>query len=422
MANFVGKIASGGEPDTESPMTQRDLRDPALLLGELVRQPSITPAQAPSLDVLAERLCRLGFAVHRPAFGKGAAKVANLYARLGNGRPCLAFAGHIDVVPSGSDTRWTHDPFGGEIADGFIFGRGAVDMKGGIAAMLAAVARYLRGRGRPEGSIAFLITGDEEGPAVNGTVKLLEWVKKRGDSFDHCILGEPTNPSVMGEMIKIGRRGSLTGTITIIGKQGHVAYPALADNPLHRLPHFIRACARPLDRGSAHFDASSLQFVSVDTDNPASNVIPATVKLRFNVRFNDRWTPKTLAKEIERRCRRAAAGASFDIAFEPMNSVSFLTEPGSFVDLVARSIKAQTGRTPALSTSGGTSDARFIKDCCPVIEFGLVGDTMHAVDERASIADLECLTSIYERVLAGYFGDESPPAAKPVSLPWRPST
>jgi succinyl-diaminopimelate desuccinylase len=277
--------------------------------------------------------------------------------------------------------------------------------------MLAAVTRYLRGRGRPEGLIAFRITGNEEGPAVNGTVKLLEWVRKRGDSFDHSYPWRAHEP--------VGH-----------GRDDQDRSASKAMSPIRHLPTIhstvcrisFRACAQPLDRGSAHFDASSLQFVSVDTDNPTSNVIPATVKLRFNVRFNDRWTPKTLAKEIERRCRRAAAGASFDIAFEPMNSVSFLTEPGSFVDLVARSIKAQTGRTPALSTSGGTSDARFIKDCCPVIEFGLVGDTMHAVDERASIADLECLTSIYERVLAGYFGDESPPAAKPVSLPWRPST
>jgi len=390
-------------------MTGSDASDPWALLGELIRQPSITPAKAQSLDVVANSLSGLGFSVHRPAFGTGAARVANLYARLGKSEPCLAFAGHIDVVPTGDRARWMHDPFGGDIAEGFIFGRGAVDMKGGIAAMLAAVARYLQSPAYSTGAIAFLITGDEEGPAVNGTAKLLEWIKARGDRLDHCILGEPTNRSALGDMIKIGRRGSLTGAITIMGKQGHVAYPALANNPLHHLPRFISACARPLDHGSAHFDASSLQFVSVDTGNSASNVIPASVKLRFNVRFNDRWTPKTLASEIERRCRRAADGTSFEVVFEPTNSVAFVTEPGAFVDLVARAIKAQTGRVPALSTSGGTSDARFIKDYCPVIEFGLVGDTMHAVDERASIADLECLTAIYQRVLAAYFEKCGPP-------------
>jgi succinyl-diaminopimelate desuccinylase len=410
MANFIAKLLEASEAGAENPMMGGYARDPLALLGELIRQPSITPAKARSLDVVANCLSGLGFSVHRPAFGTGAAKVANLYARLGKGAPCLAFAGHIDVVPTGDKARWTHDPFGGDIAEGFIFGRGAVDMKGGIAAMLAALARYLRVPGHSSGSIAVLITGDEEGPAVNGTAKLLEWIKARGDRLDHCILGEPTNPSAMGDMIKIGRRGSLTGTVTIMGKQGHVAYPALADNPLHHLPRFISACARPLDRGTAHFDASSLQFVSVDTDNHASNVIPASVRLRFNVRFNDRWTPRTLASEIERRCRRVADGTSFDLIFEPTNSVAFVTEPGDFVDLVARAIKAQTGRLPALSTSGGTSDARFIKDYCPVIEFGLVGDTMHGVDERASIADLECLTAIYERILAAYFANDGPPS------------
>ncbi|MFI4996834.1 MAG: succinyl-diaminopimelate desuccinylase, partial [Hyphomicrobiales bacterium] len=345
----------------------------------------------------------LCFACERPVFAVGADKGEYLYARFGSESPCLVFAGHVDVVPAGDEERWSHGPFSGDLAGGFVYGRGAVDMKGGIAAMLAGVARYLGSAGRPLGSIAFLITGDEEGPAVNGTVKLLEWAKARGEAFDHCILGEPTNPSVIGEMIKIGRRGSLTGTLTVTGKQGHVAYPALADNPLHRLPAFIAALTQPLDRGSAHFDASSLQIVSIDTANPASNVIPARTRLRFNIRFNDRWSPETLAAEIERRCRGAAGNSAFELVFEPTNSVSFLAEPGGFVELVMRAIAAETGRTPALSTSGGTSDARFIKDHCPVIEFGLVGDTMHGVDERASIADLERLTAIYERMLREYF-------------------
>jgi succinyl-diaminopimelate desuccinylase len=379
--------------------------DPVSLLVELIRCPSVTPAEAGALAFLENRLQTLDFAVERPAFGEGDAKVENLYARLGAERPCLAFAGHVDVVPAGDEARWSRGPFAGECANGFVYGRGAVDMKGGIAAMVAAVARHLEKEGRPQGSIAFLITGDEEGPAVNGTVKLLEWAQARGEAFDHCILGEPTNPSVMGEMIKIGRRGSLSATLTVLGKQGHVAYPKLADNPLHQLPAYISVLTRSLDEGSAHFDASSLQIVSIDTGNPASNVIPARTKLRFNVRFNDLWSPQTLAAEIGKRCREAAGNSAFEIDFEPTNSVSFLAEPGTFVDIVTQAIEAETGRRPALSTSGGTSDARFIKDYCPVVEFGLVGDSMHGIDERASVADLETLTGIYERVLGAYFAE-----------------
>jgi succinyl-diaminopimelate desuccinylase len=381
--------------------------DPVPLLVELIRCPSITPAEAGALACLESRLRALGFTVERPLFGEGEAKVENLYARLGETRPCLAFAGHVDVVPAGDAARWSRGPFSGECANGFVYGRGAVDMKGGIAAMVAAVARHLNKGARPRGSIAFLITGDEEGPAVNGTVKLLEWAQARGEAFDHCILGEPTNPTTMGDMIKIGRRGSLSATLTVLGKQGHVAYPKLADNPLHRLPAFISVLTRPLDEGSAHFDASSLQIVSIDTGNPASNVIPARTKLRFNIRFNDLWSPRTLRAEIEKRCREAAGNSAFELDFEPTNSVSFLAEPGTFVDIVTRAIEAETGRRPTLSTSGGTSDARFIKDYCPVIEFGLVGESMHGVDERASIADLGTLTAIYERVLDSYFGERS---------------
>ncbi len=377
--------------------------DPATLLVELIRCPSVTPTEGGALTFLEKRLAALGFAVERPLFGEGSDKVENLYARLGEHRPCLVFAGHVDVVPPGDEARWSHGPFAGEREGGFVYGRGAVDMKGGIAAMLAAVARRLANALPPNGSIAFLVTGDEEGPAVNGTVKLLEWAKARGEALDHCILGEPTNPSVIGEMMKVGRRGSLSGTLTVIGKQGHVAYPKLADNPLHRLPAFIAALTRELDEGSAHFDATSLQLVSVDTGNPASNVIPARTKLRFNIRFNDLWSPETLSVEVERRCREAAGNSAFELAFEPTNSVSFIAEPGAFVDIVRRAIEAETGRSPVLSTSGGTSDARFIKDHCPVIEFGLVGDSMHGIDERASIADLESLTAIYERVLEEYF-------------------
>ena len=384
-------------------MSASDPTDPSSLLVELIRCPSVTPVEAGALALLETALAGLGFAVERPAFGEGGDKVENLYARLGEARPCFVFAGHVDVVPPGDVACWRHGPFAGELADGFVYGRGAVDMKGGIAAMLAAVARYLAASGRPAGSIAFLITGDEEGPAVNGTVKLLEWAKARSEVFDHCVLGEPTNPTVMGEMIKIGRRGSLSGTLTVRGKQGHVAYPKLADNPLHRLPAYIEALTRPLDDGSAHFDPSSLQIVSIDTKNPTSNVIPAATELRFNVRFNDLWSPQTLGGEIDKRCREAAGNAAYELVLEPTNSVSFLAEPGAFVDLITHAVEAETGRRPTLSTSGGTSDARFIKDHCPVIEFGLVGDSMHAVDERAAIADLESLTRIYLRILRDYF-------------------
>lgn len=377
--------------------------DPVPLLVDLIRCPSVTPAEAGALALLEDRLGALGFAVERPVFGEGDSRVENLYARLGDTQPCLVFAGHVDVVPAGDEARWSRAPFAGERANGFVYGRGTVDMKGGIAAMVAAVARHLAKDERPRGSIAFLITGDEEGPAVNGTVKLLEWAKERGEILDHCILGEPTNPRAMGEMVKIGRRGSLSGALTVLGKQGHVAYPHLADNPLHRLPAFISALTQPLDEGSAHFDASSLQLVSIDTGNPASNVIPARTKLRFNIRFNDLWAPHTLGAEIEMRCRRAAGNSAFELDFEPTNSVSFLAQPGAFIDMITRAIEAETGRRPALSTSGGTSDARFIKDYCPVVEFGLVGESMHGVDERASIADIETLTAIYGRVLDAYF-------------------
>jgi succinyl-diaminopimelate desuccinylase len=404
MANFdVKTLQMGLGKGAAEGVDQAGTTDPAALLVELIRCPSVTPAEAGALAFIEERLRAVGFAVERPVFGVGEDAVENLYARFGQDGPCLVFAGHVDVVPPGDEGRWSHAPFSGDTAGGFVYGRGAVDMKGGIAAMLAAVARYLAVPPQRKGSIAFLITCDEEGPAVNGTVKLLEWAKARGEAFDHCLLGEPTNPSAIGEMIKIGRRGSLSGTLSVLGRQGHVAYPKLVDNPLHRLPAFINALTRPLDAGSAHFDPSSLQIVSIDTGNPASNVVPARTKLRFNIRFNDLWSPRTLASEVESRCRQAAANAGFELDFDPTNSVSFLAEPGGFVDIVTRAIRAETGRSPALSTSGGTSDARFIKDYCPVIEFGLVGDTMHGVDERASTADLECLTAIYGRVLEAYF-------------------
>ena len=381
------------------------LSRPVALLRDLIRCPSVTPNEGGALALLEGVLKGAGFETHRVAFSEpGQPDVENLYARIGAGRPCLMFAGHTDVVPPGDASRWRFDPFAGEIVDGMIHGRGACDMKGGVAASVAAALAYLEKHGTPKGAIAFLITGDEEGPAVNGTVKLLDWALARGERFDHCILGEPTNPDALGDMMKIGRRGSLSGRLVVHGVQGHVGYPHLADNPIPRLVAILTALkASPLDSGTAHFDASNLEVTSVDVGNPATNVIPAEARAAFNIRFNDLWTPDTLAAEIRRRCEGAADAAKFALRFEPTNAVAFLTEPGRFSDLMAQAIWAETGRRPKLSTTGGTSDARFIKSACEVIEFGLVGQTMHMVDERVAIADVEKLTAIYERILAAYF-------------------
>jgi succinyl-diaminopimelate desuccinylase len=281
-------------------------------------------------------------------------------------------------------------------------------MKGGVAAMLAAALAHVAEHGPPRrGSIAFLLTGDEEGPAVNGTVKLLAWARARGELFDHCLLGEPTNPGRLGEMAKIGRRGSLTGRLTVRGRQGHVAYPHLAANPIPTLARLVAALAsEPLDDGTAHFGASNLEWTTLDVGNAATNVIPAEARAVFNIRFNDRWTPKTLGDEIRARLDRvSAAGSGYDLTFDPTNAVAFLTEPDRFVDLLAAAVESETGLRPTMSTTGGTSDARFIKEVCPVVEFGLVGETMHAVDERVAVSDLEQLTAIYRRVIESYFAD-----------------
>jgi succinyl-diaminopimelate desuccinylase len=332
--------------------------------------------------------------------------VENLYARIGTGSPHLMFAGHTDVVPPGEATAWTHPPFAGEIADGRLYGRGAVDMKGAIACFLAAVLDHLAANGGlPKGSISFLITGDEEGDAVNGTVKLLKWAAERGETFDHCVLGEPTNPATLGDAVKIGRRGSLNGTLVVTGKQGHVAFPQLADNPIRGLVALMSALmAEPLDCGTEHFDPSNLEFTSVDVGNRTVNLIPGEARARFNIRYNDVHTPESLKALIEARCAAAAAErVRWRIEYLPANSQVFLTRPGPFVDLVAGAIAEATGRRPKLSTSGGTSDARFIKDYCPVVEFGLVGTTMHQVDEHVPTAELTALAAIYRRILDRYF-------------------
>jgi succinyl-diaminopimelate desuccinylase len=381
--------------------------DPVAFARDLIRCPSVTPAEGGALDYLQRVLADAGFAVHRLKFSEpGNADVENLYARIGTAMPHLMFAGHTDVVPPGEESAWAHAPFAGDVADGRLYGRGAVDMKGAIACFLAAALDHLAANGgKPKGSISFLITGDEEGDAVNGTIKLLQWAAERGERFDHCIVGEPSNPAALGDAVKIGRRGSLNGTLVVTGKQGHVAFPHLAENPIRGLVTLMSALmAEPLDRGTEHFDPSNLEFTSVDIGNRTVNLIPAEARARFNIRYNDLHTPEKLKTLIERRCAAAAGAARWRIEYLPSNSWVFRTEPGPFVDLVVEAIAAATGRRPQLSTSGGTSDARFIKDYCPVLEFGLVGKTMHQVDEHVPTAELGALTGIYRRILDRYFG------------------
>jgi succinyl-diaminopimelate desuccinylase len=383
------------------------IADPTALARDLLRCPSVTPAEAGALSLIEGVLKAADFEVHRVTFAEpSTAPVENLYARIGKASPHLAFAGHTDVVPPGEQAKWTHPPFAGEIADGTLYGRGAVDMKGAIACALAATLDHLAARGgRPKGSISFLITGDEEGIAVNGTVKLIKWAAERGETFDHCILGEPSNAAMIGDTIKIGRRGSLNGTLVVTGKQGHVAYPERADNPVRGLVTLMSALmAAPLDHGSAQFDASNLEFTSIDIGNAVVNLIPGEARGRFNIRFNDCHSQTSLKMLIEKHAADAAVGRiRWHIEWEPSNADSFVTKPGPFVDLVSAAIKDVTAKEPKLSTTGGTSDARFIKDYCPVLEFGLVGQTMHQVDERTAVADLATLTAVYRKVLDRYF-------------------
>ena len=383
------------------------IADPAALARDLLRCPSVTPADGGALGVIENVLKPVGFDVHRVTFAEpGTAPVENLYARIGRGRPHLVFAGHTDVVPPGEQAKWTHPPFAGEIADGTLYGRGAVDMKGAVACALAAALDHLAARGgKPKGSISFLITGDEESIAVNGTVKLLKWAAERGEAFDHCILGEPSNVATLGDTIKVGRRGSLNGTLVITGKQGHVAYPERADNPVRGLVTLMSALmATPLDQGSARFGPSNLEFTSIDIGNPVVNLIPGEARARFNIRFNDHHSLASLKMLLEKHAADAAAARiRWRIDWEPSNADSFVADPGPFIDLVSSAIRDVTGNEPKLSTTGGTSDARFIKDYCPVLEFGLVGQTMHQVDERTPVADLTTLTTVYRAILDRYF-------------------
>jgi succinyl-diaminopimelate desuccinylase len=390
--------------------------NPVENLASLIQCPSVTPADGGALDTLAAMLQPLGFVIERMvAHEEGTPDIENLYARLGTEGPHLMFAGHTDVVPVGDEASWSHPPFAAEIADGMMYGRGAVDMKGGVACFAAAVARHIEKHGRPKGSISFLITGDEEGPAVNGTVKVLKWAHDRGERWDACLVGEPTNPDQLGDMIKIGRRGSVSGKVTVRGTQGHVAYPHLADNPLRALLAMARELLDPpFDHGTDNFQPSNMEITSIDTGNSATNVIPARASFAFNIRFNDNWNPERLQAEILERLDRAAAdpvlrpgrpAVAYDIVWAERPSQVFITRDARLVAALSAAVQARTGIEPRLSTTGGTSDARYIKDYCPVVEFGLVGQTMHMVDERVAIADLDALTEIYEAFLHSWFAD-----------------
>ncbi|WP_119301757.1 succinyl-diaminopimelate desuccinylase [Dongia deserti] len=379
--------------------------DPIALAQALIRCPSVTPADEGALDTLARALEPVGFSCRRMPFeAPGTARVDNLYAKITGKRPGrhFSFAGHSDVVPVGKRASWSVDPFAAKIIDGRLYGRGAADMKGAVAAFAAAAARFVaRTGGDFAGAISLLITGDEEGPSVNGTKPMLRTLAAEGEKIDACLVGEPTNPRRLGEMAKIGRRGSWTGHLTVKGVQGHIAYPHLADNPTHRLARMVVALTEaPLDPGTAHFEPSTLQVSTIDVGNPSTNVIPAEARASFNSRFNDGFTPESLETEVRRRLE--TVGGEYELRTE-CSGVSFVTPPGPLSDLVTDAVKAVTGLNPELSTTGGTSDARFIKDYCPVIEFGLAGATMHKVDENVTIADILQLSDIYEHILHSYF-------------------
>ena len=368
--------------------------DPTPLAQALIRCPSVTPEDAGAQDVLAAALEGFGFTIHRLRFGA----VANLFARIGAGRPHFCFAGHTDVVPAGA-AAWSADPFSAKLREGFVYGRGACDMKGAIAAFVAASADHLAD-GAPHGSISLLITGDEEAEAVDGTARVLDWIRAHDQIPDFCLVGEPTNPARLGEVVKIGRRGSLNARITVHGTQGHSAYPERADNPIHRLVGALAALiAAPLDSGTERFAPSTLQLTSIDVGNPAANVIPAAAAARLNIRFNDRHSGAALAARLRGVLGEHAERFDLDTT---ISGESFLTEPGEHVRTLCRAIFEETGIEPRLDTGGGTSDARFIARFCPVAEFGLVGATMHQADERVAVEELRALARIYRRVLKAF--------------------
>ena len=370
------------------------LLDPLPLAQALIRCNSVTPADGGSQDVLAEALDRLGFTVHRLRFGE----IENIYARLGTSGPHVCFAGHTDVVPVGQ-VNWRDNPFGGEVRDGVLYGRGACDMKGAIAAFVAGVAQHLE-NGPPKGSISFLITGDEEGPAVDGTVKVLEWMKERDQIPDFCLVGEPTCPVKLGDMVKIGRRGSVNFKIEVHGTQGHVAYPQRADNPVHRLISAMQALtAAPIDAGTEWFEPSTLGVTSLDVGNTATNVIPPSARAMLNIRFNDKHSGASLIAWVKATLARYADRCDVEAS---ISGESFVTKPGPMVDILRNAIVGATGIEPKLDTGGGTSDARFIAKYCPVAEFGLVGATMHQTDERVPVAEMRDLARIYRDAIAAF--------------------
>ena len=376
--------------------------DPVDLTARLIRCPSVTPEEGGALQLLEAELSAAGFACTRVDRNG----IPNLFARWGGkgANRAFGFNGHTDVVPVGDPTDWSRDPFGGEIVDGVLWGRGATDMKSGVAAFVAAAVDFVR-ETPPDGAIVITVTGDEEGAGVDGTAAILDWMAANGERMDVCLVGEPTCPDRLGEMIKIGRRGSMTGRIVAHGVQGHSAYPHRAKNPLTALVRLLdRLAGHELDAGTAHFDPSTLAITTVDTGNPANNVIPAKARATVNIRFNDAHSSASLSDWLRAEAVRVTeeTGVRFDLDIS-VSGESFLTPPGAFVDLVAGAVEAETGLSPDLSTTGGTSDARFVKDHCPVVEFGLVGKTMHKVDERVEVAQIEALKAIYARILRDYF-------------------
>ena len=377
--------------------------DPVEFTADLIRCPSVTPAEGGALDLLQRTLEKLGFTCYRLPFSdEDTPDVDNLYARYGTAPPNFCFAGHTDVVPTGPVEEWSVDPFKAEIRDGMLIGRGAADMKGAIAAFTSAAERFIA-TGHFKGSISFLITGDEEGPAINGTKKILDWLDNAGEKLDICVVGEPTNPKELGEMVKIGRRGSMNMILTVKGTQGHVAYPHLANNAAHHLVKMLDALtAEPLDEGNEHFQNSSLQITSIDIGNPTENVIPGKAEARFNIRFNDIHSSDSLSEWIRGKLDSAADGTDYDLSIR-VSGESFVFQPGELSNLIANAIEKVVGRRPELSTTGGTSDARFIKNHCPVAEFGLISQTMHQVDERTRIDDIIKLGAIYLAMLEAYF-------------------
>jgi len=373
--------------------------DPAALTADLIRCASVTPQEGGALQLLERLLTAHGFQCTRVDRGD----VSNLFARWGKGKT-FGFNGHTDVVPVGDLKAWSVDPFGAEIRDGFLYGRGATDMKSGVAAFAAAAIDFVT-ESPPDGSVVLAITGDEEGPAKDGTVALLDWMQAQGERMDHCLVGEPTCPDVMGDMMKIGRRGSMNGYFTITGVQGHAAYPHRANNPLTAMARLMdQLSTATLDTGTAHFDASTLAVVTIDTGNPATNVIPAQCRATVNIRFNDAHSGASLTNWLQEHANEVSKDFNLRVDLDvSISGESFMTPPGELSDLVARAVQVETNRTPVLSTSGGTSDARFVQHHCPVVEFGLVGKTMHQVDERVEIAQIHQLKSIYTRILRDYF-------------------